>query len=61
MRESANLNWSHHELCRIEQFAFSRQPKPDLSLQRKNGVHDPTNFVPTTIPSQAESNSQEYS
>jgi hypothetical protein len=33
--ESSNLNWSHHELCSIEQSAFSRPRKPDLSLLKK--------------------------
>ena len=30
--DSSNFNWSHHELCSIEQSAFGRPSKPDHSL-----------------------------
>jgi hypothetical protein len=49
-------------VCNIDQSAFSRPRNFDFSFLKKQWrVQDPTNIVPTTIPSKAESNSQEHS
>jgi hypothetical protein len=49
-------------VCNIEQSAFSRPRRVDLSLLKKQWrARDPTNLVSTTLPSKAESNSQEHS
>jgi hypothetical protein len=48
-------------VCNIDQSAFSRPPKFNFSLLKSNGVQNPNKIVATTIPSKAESNSQEHS